>query len=771
MLTMFTSTHVVQRVRSSSERWTVDDDDPAADFSTIQAAIDSPNVTAGDTIFVYNGTYRQHVNLTKSLSLIGQDPDTTVIDGSARGGVVFNILNTVNVRLENFTVQNTTDIGGAYGIQLYRTSNTTIRNVIVTDAYYGLVINNSSQCKVLDTQTVENYNAGIVFLGGSSNNTLVGNRISRNPTGIYIESHSLYNRFYRNNIINNTLLQANLFPPTYTRWNNGVEGNYWSDYTGEDIDGDGIGDTDLPWAEPDNCPLIEPWSPIRTYGAPPDQVIIHCNYTVASFTFNSSLKRINFYITGPAGWSGFCDVTIPQGLLSPEPPLEEWIVIVGTSAVLYLNESVSDVTRLSFNYTLGASMQSNRVRIRAGVLYPPTADFEFAPDPASTIEAVNFIDTSTNSSNGEILWREWDFGDGQVVYNETFVSHWFLTKALFNVTLTVGDNNSQTDSITRRVWVRNLSPAANFTLSPLIPAVGVEVEFNASESRDPDGSILEYHWNFGDNSVGNTTSPTITHKFGHSDTYLVTLTVIDDDAAEDTVAQIIPVGKGATHIHINEPTPVKVAERFTINATLLDESSSPVAFKQITINIYNDDLDISRNVTTDQVGLATTTLALNTSGEYVVKARYLGSLDYVASESTIALTVDPIPTSLDLQPPENTTQNHETTFFATLLDENGNPIYNATVQFHRYNGSTWVLLGTSQTNQSGTASLNHTSTQAGTFTLKASYNGDGTYAASVSSEHDLTVAAPEVDYVLYILLGAIVACVAIVMLIFLRRKK
>jgi len=766
---MFTSTHVVQKVRSNSTTWTVDDNGPA-DFAAIQEALNSSSVVDGDIINVRSGKYREQVFVNKSVSLVGQDPDTTVVDGSARGGVVFNILNTVNVRLENFTVQNTTDVGGAYGLQLYRTSNTTIRNVIVTNAYYGLVINNSSQCRVLDSQTVENYNAGIVFLGGSSNNTLVGNRISRNPTGIYIESNSLYNRFYRNNIVNNTLRQANLFPPTYTRWNNGVEGNYWSDYTGEDVDGDGIGDTDLPWAGVDNCPLFEPWSPIRTYGASPDQVIIRCNYTVASFAFNSSLKQVSFYITGPAGWSGFCDVTIPQGLLSPVPP-EEWIVIVGKSAVPYLNESVGDVTRLSFNYTLGASMQSNRVRIRAGVFYPPTADFELAPDPASTIEAVNFTDTSTNSSNGEILWREWDFGDGQVVYNETFVSHWFLTKALFNVTLTVGDNNSQTDSITRRVLVRNLSPAASFTLSPLIPAVGVEVEFNASESRDPDGSILEYCWSFGDNNVGNTTSPTITHKFGHSDTYLVTLTVIDDDAAEDTVAQIIPVGKGATHIHVNEPTPVKAAERFTINATLLDESNTPVAFKQITINIYNDDLDISRNFTTDQVGLATTTLALNTSGEYVVKASYLGSLDYVASESTIALTVDPIPTSLDLQPPESTTQNHETTFFATLLDENGNPIYNATVQFHRYNGSTWVLLSTSQTNQSGTASLNHTSTQVGTFTLKASYDGDGKYAASISGEHDLIVAAPEVDYVLYVLLGAIVTCVAIVLLIFLRRKK
>ncbi|MCK5631913.1 PKD domain-containing protein, partial [Candidatus Bathyarchaeota archaeon] len=77
-------------------------------------------------------------------------------------------------------------------------------------------------------------------------------------------------------------------------------------------------------------------------------------------------------------------------------------------------------------------------------------------------------------------------------------------------------------------------PIANFTANPDPPIATKDTLFNASMSYDPDfgGNIALYLWNFGDGTVANSTSPTITHNFtSHSITYNVWLTVLDDQGS------------------------------------------------------------------------------------------------------------------------------------------------------------------------------------------------------------------------------------------------
>ena len=65
------------------------------------------------------------------------------------------------------------------------------------------------------------------------------------------------------------------------------------------------------------------------------------------------------------------------------------------------------------------------------------------------------------------------------------------------------------------------------------------VTFDGSGSSDPDGTIVSYEWDFGDEVTG--TGETTTHAYSSPDTYTVTLIVTDDDGATDTDTVIVTV--------------------------------------------------------------------------------------------------------------------------------------------------------------------------------------------------------------------------------------
>jgi len=71
-------------------------------YPTIQEAINAAN--EGDTIFVRNGTYYEHVVVNKTVSIVGQSRDSTIIDGNGIGTVVIVVAD--NVSFSGFTVQN-----------------------------------------------------------------------------------------------------------------------------------------------------------------------------------------------------------------------------------------------------------------------------------------------------------------------------------------------------------------------------------------------------------------------------------------------------------------------------------------------------------------------------------------------------------------------------------------------------------------------------------------------------------------------------------------
>jgi len=81
------------------------------------------------------------------------------------------------------------------------------------------------------------------------------------------------------------------------------------------------------------------------------------------------------------------------------------------------------------------------------------------------------------------------------------------------------------------VIVSNKLPVALFTESAETVLVNQSIYFNASDSYDPDGTVVSYFWDFGDET--NATGVTVEHAYTTAGNYTVTLTVTDDEGAKD----------------------------------------------------------------------------------------------------------------------------------------------------------------------------------------------------------------------------------------------
>jgi parallel beta-helix repeat protein len=197
------------------------------DFATINEAI--YNAIDGDTVEVAHGIYHENLIIDKAINLIGEDNITTIVDANQSGAAIFII--SKKVTLKGFTIRNS---GSNPGLLLTSSIGTEITQNIIEDNQYGISLQNSN------------------------NTTITRNRIVNNDVGIQITLNSNNTTIFHNDF-NNTQ-QTDLELTSNNRWDNGFEeGNYWSDYSGEDQNADGIGDTMLPWQNVDNHPLIRPY--------------------------------------------------------------------------------------------------------------------------------------------------------------------------------------------------------------------------------------------------------------------------------------------------------------------------------------------------------------------------------------------------------------------------------------------------------------------------------------------------------------------------------
>lgn len=151
------------------------------DFTTIQAAVDA--AASGDIIEVDAGTYREHVIITgKSLTIKGEDPSTTIIDGDEIG-VGINLMSSNN-RIENMRVRNS-----EHGIKISSSENNIITNChLVYNSFTGIRFSGVCRYNSITNSLCSRNEYGIRLYDGCDLNTLTGNRCENNSYGIYIQN-------------------------------------------------------------------------------------------------------------------------------------------------------------------------------------------------------------------------------------------------------------------------------------------------------------------------------------------------------------------------------------------------------------------------------------------------------------------------------------------------------------------------------------------------------------------------------------------------------
>jgi PKD repeat protein len=179
----------------------------------------------------------------------------------------------------------------------------------------------------------------------------------------------------------------------------------------------------------------------------------------------------------------------------------------------------------------------------------PTASFTFSPANPTTGQQVSFDGSASSDAGGFIVSYRWTFGDG---FNSTFApftQHSYSNPGNYTVVLTITDNGGLTSIATHRITVTpkppDIAPTAQFTFFPTTPQQGNAVSFDGSQSRDPDGYIIAYAWNFGDNANG--FGGFIQHTYFTAGNFTVSLTVTDNAGLTGTVIARITVSPRPQH--------------------------------------------------------------------------------------------------------------------------------------------------------------------------------------------------------------------------------
>jgi parallel beta-helix repeat protein len=482
----------------------VDDNAPpewydATHVKTIQEGIN--NASTGNTIFVYAGSYSENVIVDKTVNLVGEDKDNTIIHGFDELDHVVSITqdwcnfseftvenggtDSAGIRIESdhcfvhdtiffdnqyiglwldysedTTVSDNKFLGNSHGIYIkYSNTNMIFNNNASNNIYYGIVCIKSNENKILDNIVNSNGAIGIYFNQDCDNNDISNNTINSNEQRGIRLYYSDYNMISNNMVYDNSAPDRDGAIVCFYSNNNKIFKN-----TVDSNNNQGVflefSDENMVF---NNIISNNDKNGINCTGSK-NNVIFHNNFLDntqnarddnSNTWYNSTLKHGNYwddYTGKDNNGDGIGDTpyNIPGG-------------------------SNKDIYPLMTPYG------------------PPYADFTYIIDKRN----VTFNASRSYDYDGVIVLYEWDFGDDTYGTGSPII-HTYSNDGTYDVTLTVTDNDGKIDSAIKTIIVDSTPPEI-IDNTPSVAYTGDSFTFNATitDNVEVGGAVAAFHYKAG----------------------------------------------------------------------------------------------------------------------------------------------------------------------------------------------------------------------------------------------------------------------------------
>lgn len=588
------------------------------DYSTIQAAINA--AAPGDVIQVSAQTYYENLVVNKNVQLIGDSPQTTIIDGSGTGTVVDVYAD--NVYISGFTIRNSGV--GIYdfesGVHAHSSTSIVIFGNKIADNEFGVWLDSARNSFLRGNEVTHNMRNAI-YLRNATGNTISENIIANNTYGLRLENGSSYNFIHRNTIANSSFLGIRLDGKSN---NNVVHENT-------------LGENDFAVYLSSSLNIIYENTLRRNF---------YAIYSLSSIEGGNVLYRNNFI-------ENTVQVSIPN-----ESLVEAWDNGLegnywsGYGGVDLNGDGVGDTDTPHEGYDWFPLMKPWRA-FRAFNVVSNGDNYVVTTHSNSTIASFDF-----NQSLDQISFNATGPSRALGICNVTIprtllesepLKNWSITLDGINTVFTLKENSTHTSLYfsydgrrTRMVRARvmlieNPYPIAEFTHLPLDPTLYDTINFT-DMSTDPDGQIISRNWDFGDGSTSTEQNPR--HKYMNEGPYVVTLTVEDDRGAKTATSNGVPVRKVVTSLTINAPSTSNRGETITITAILKDEIESFLQNAIIRFYIFKQGEweSIGSNETNTSGAALISHTALLEAGTYHFRVTFDGTK--ILAETSVIFTIE-----------------------------------------------------------------------------------------------------------------------------------